>query len=48
MPFGFVDWCQAADRDRSTPEAVKVFLQTIQVEEIKLLLNYSYQQALAQ
>ena len=46
--FRFVDWCQAADRDRSTPEAVKVFLQTIQVEEIKLLLNYSYQQVLTQ
>lgn len=46
--FRFVDWCQAADGDRSTPEAVKTFLQTVQVEEIKLLLNYSYQQALAQ
>lgn len=46
--FRFVDWCEAADRDRSTPEAVKSFLQTVQVEEIKLLLNYSYQQALAQ
>ena len=46
--FRFVDWCQAADRDRSTPEAVKVFLQAIQVEEIKLLLNYSYQQVLTQ
>ena len=44
----FVDWCQAADGDRSTPEAVKAFLQTIQVEEIKLLLNYSYHQALTQ
>ena len=28
--------------------AVKSFLQTVQVEEIKLLLHYSYQQALAQ
>ena len=46
--FGFVDWCQAADGDRSTPEAVKAFLQAVQVEEIKLLLNYSYQQTLAQ
>lgn len=46
--FRFVDWCQAADGDRSTPEAVKSFLQTVQVEEIKLLLNYSYQQALTQ
>ena len=46
--FRFVDWCQAADGDRSTPEAVKSFLQAVQVEEIKLLLDYSYQQALAQ
>ncbi len=46
--FRFVDWCQAADGDRSTPEAVKTFLQAVQVEEIKLLLNYSYQQALTQ
>ena len=46
--FRFVDWCQAADGDRSTPEAVKSFLQAVQVEEIKLLLDYSYQQALTQ
>ncbi len=46
--FRFVDWCQAADGDGSTPEAVKPFLQAVQVEEIKLLLNYSYQQALTQ
>ena len=46
--FRFVDWCQAADGDGSTPEAVKSFLQAVQVEEIKLLLNYSYQQALTQ
>ncbi|RKU13941.1 hypothetical protein C6502_01985 [Candidatus Poribacteria bacterium] len=46
--FRFVDWCQAADEDRSTPEAVKSFLQVVQVEEIKLLLDYSYQQALTQ
>ena len=46
--FRFVDWCQAADGDRSTPEAVKTFLQTVQVEEIKLLLSYSYQEALNQ
>ena len=46
--FRFVDWCEAADRDRSTPEAVKMFLQAVQVEEIKLLLNYSYQRALTQ
>ena len=46
--FRFVDWCQAADGVRSTPEAVKSFLQAVQVEEIKLLLDYSYQQALTQ
>ena len=46
--FRFVDWCQAADGDRSTSKAVKAFLQAIQVEEIKLLLDYSYQQALTQ
>ena len=46
--FRFVDWCQAADGDRSTPEAVKSFLQAVQVEEIKLLLDYSYQQTLTQ
>ena len=46
--FRFVDWCQAADGDGSTPEAVKSFLQAVQVEEIKLLLDYSYQQTLTQ
>ncbi|MCE2396490.1 hypothetical protein J4G02_18315 [Candidatus Poribacteria bacterium] len=46
--FRFVDWCQAAAGDGSTPEPVKVFLQAVQVEEIKLLINYSYQQALTQ
>ena len=46
--FRFVDWCQAADGSGSTPEAVKSFLQAVQVEEIKLLLDYSYQQALTQ
>ena len=46
--FRFVDWCQAADGDRSTPEDVKAFLQTVQVKEIKLLLHYSYQQTLTQ
>ena len=46
--FRFVDWCQAADGDRSTPETVKSFLQAVQVEEIKLLLDYSYQGALTQ
>ena len=44
--FRFVDWCEAADRDSSTPETVKTFLQAVQVEEIKLLLHYSSQQTL--
>ena len=46
--FRFVDWCQAADGDGTTPEAVKPFLQAVQVEEIKLLLDYSYRQTLTQ
>ena len=46
--FQFVDWCQTADGDGSTPEDVKAFLQTVQVDEIKLLLHYSYQQTLTQ
>ena len=46
--FRFVDWCQDSDGNKLTPEAVKSFLQIVQVEEIKLLLNYSYQRALAQ
>ena len=46
--FRFVDWCQAADGDRPTLEAVKSFLQAVQVEEIKLLLDHSYQQVLTQ
>lgn len=45
--FQFVDWCQAAEGNASTPEAVRKFLETLQLEEIKLLLDYSYQQALA-
>ena len=45
--FQFVDWCQAADGERSTPEAVRAFLQAVQIEEIKLLLDYSYRHTLA-
>ena len=44
--FQFVDWCQAAAQDLSTPQDVIEFLQTVQVEEIKLLLDYSYRHAL--
>jgi len=45
--FQFVDWCQAAAQDASPPQDVAEFLQTVQVEEIKLLLDYSYRHALA-
>ena len=41
----FIDWCQAAAR-HADGEAVE-FLQTAQVEEIKLLLDYSCRNALA-
>ena len=41
----FIDWCQAAAR-HADDEAVE-FLQTVQVEEIKLLLDYSCRNALA-
>ena len=40
----FVDWCQAADQNES--EEVIEFLQIVQVEEIKLLLDYSYRNGL--
>ena len=42
--FQFVDWCQAAER--GSDDGVGEFLKTVQVEEIKLLLDYSYQHAL--
>ncbi len=41
----FIDWCQAAAR-HADDEAVE-FLQTVQVEEIKLLLDYSCRNAMA-
>jgi len=39
----FIDWCQAAESEAA--EDVTRFLQQVQVEEIKLLLAYSYQNA---
>lgn len=43
--FQFVDWCQ--DAARASDENVVEFLKAAQVEEIKLLLDYSYQCAIA-
>ena len=41
----FIDWCQ--DAARHADDKVVKFLQTVQVEEIKLLLDYSCRNALA-
>ena len=41
--YQFIDWCQAAE-DESTADVTR-FLQQVQAEEIKLLLVYSYQNA---
>lgn len=43
--FQFVDWCQ--DAARGSDENVVEFLKAAQVEEIKFLLDYSYQCAIA-
>ena len=40
----FIDWCQ--DAARHTDDEIEEFLQTVQVEEIKLLLDYSCRNAL--
>lgn len=42
--YQFIDWCQAAQSDMDSD--VTRFLQQVQAEEIKLLLAYSYQNAL--
>ncbi len=42
--YQFIDWCQAAQSDMDSD--VTRFLQQVQREEIKLLLAYSYQNAL--
>ena len=41
--YQFIDWCQAAESDAAAD--VTRFLQQVQAEEIKLLLAYSYQNA---
>ena len=41
--YQFVDWCQAAEGDSDSD--VTSFLQQVQAEEIKLLLAYSYRNA---
>ena len=43
-PNQFIDWCAAAEKDLSSD--VAQFLQQVQVEEIKLLLAYSYRNAI--
>ncbi len=42
--YQFIDWCQAAENEPSS-DATQ-FLQQVQAEEIKLLLAYSYQNAI--
>ncbi len=41
--YQFIDWCQAAENDLGSD--VARFLQQVQAEEIKLLLAYSYRNA---
>ena len=41
--YQFIDWCQAAEGDSDSD--VTHFLQQVQAEEIKLLLAYSYRNA---
>ena len=41
--YQFIDWCQAAEG--SSDSDVTRFLQQVQAEEIKLLLAYSYRNA---
>jgi hypothetical protein len=40
--YQFIDWCQAAE---GASDDVTRFLQQVQAEEIKLLLVYSYRNA---
>lgn len=42
--YQFIDWCQAAENEPSSDATH--FLQQVQAEEIKLLLAYSYQNAI--
>ncbi len=43
-PYQFIDWCEAAENN--TNSDVTRFLQQVQVAEIKLLLAYSYSNAI--
>ena len=43
-PYQFIDWCQSSEEDTSSD--VTHFLQQVQAEEIKLLLAYSYRNAI--
>ncbi len=43
-PNQFIDWCEAAAQDLTSD--VVQFLQQVQIEEIKLLLTYSYKNAI--
>lgn len=43
-PYQFIDWCQKIENELSSD--VTQFLQQVQAEEIKLLLAYSYQNAI--
>jgi hypothetical protein len=42
--YQLIDWCEIAE-DGNSPDATR-FLQQVQAEEIKLLLAYSYQNAI--
>ena len=42
--FQFVDWCESAENDPTSDSTE--FLKQVQAEEIKLLLAYSYQNAI--
>ena len=47
-PFNYVDWCQTANNLNSQQIApdVVTLLQHLQTAEFRLLLDYSFQQAL--
>jgi hypothetical protein len=41
-PEGFVDWCESAAND-SVDKACEYFFKKLQIEEIRLLIDHSYQ-----
>jgi hypothetical protein len=47
-PFAFVDWCEEASRAEPTDPEPARLLEAIQLREIELLLEYSYQGAIGQ